>query len=106
MKLKLILPVVALMLSATTLTVHAAKNDQLKEKFAAMTEEQKQARVEEINERVTEIKEMDKSELTSEDRQELRSELKDLKKEAKAANGVYLSLGAIIIIILLLILIL
>ncbi len=49
---------------------------------------------------------MDKSELTSEDREELLSELKDLKKESKAAQGVYLSVGAIIIIILLLILIL
>lgn len=104
--MKFYLPVIAIMLSAGTMTVQAAKNDALKEKFAAMTTEQKQARVEEITERVEEIRDMDKSELTSEDRQDLRKELKGLKKEAKAANGVYLSLGAIIIIILLLILIL
>lgn len=106
MKLKMYLPVLAIMLSSTTLTVNAAKNDLLKAKVAAMTEEQKQIRIEEIKERVEEIKEMDKSELTSEDRQELRKELKELKQESKAVNGVYLSVGAIIIIILLLILIL
>ena len=58
--------------------------------------------------RINEIKEMDKSNLSSSEKKELRKELKSLKKEAKSkgANGVYLSVGAIIIIILLLILIL
>ncbi len=72
----------------------------------AMTEKQ-QMRVEEISRRVEEIKSMDRSELTRQDRKDLRNELLEMKKEAKAMNGgVYLSVGAIIIIILLLILIL
>lgn len=72
----------------------------------AMTERQ-QARVEEISKRVEEIKNIDRSTLSRQDRKELRNELMELRKEAKAmSGGVYLSVGAIIIIILLLILLL
>ncbi len=57
--------------------------------------------------RVNEIKEMDKSNLTSAEKKDLRKELRSLKHELKkTGKGVYLSIGAIIIIILLLILIL
>jgi DNA gyrase/topoisomerase IV subunit A len=77
-----------------------------KEKVATMTESEKKARFEEIKQRVYEIKAMDKSSLTKTERKELRHELKDLKKQAKAVQGIYLSVGAVIIIILLLILIL
>lgn len=68
---------------------------------------QQQARLDEIVNRVNEIKDMDKSNLTRAEKKELRSELKDMKTEARSmSGGVYLSVGAIIIIILLLILIL
>ena len=71
-----------------------------------MTERQV-ARMEEISRRVEEIKGMDRSQLSRQDRKDLRNELLDMKKEAKATSGgVYLSVGAIIIIILILILIL
>jgi hypothetical protein len=54
-----------------------------------------------------EIKAMDKSHMSKAERKELRKELREMKKEARAmGGGVYLSVGAIIIIILLLILIL
>ena len=56
--------------------------------------------------RVDEIKAMDKSNLSSAEKKSLRKELRSLKHELKSAKGVYLSIGAIIIIILLLILIL
>lgn len=56
--------------------------------------------------RVYEIKEMDRSNLTSAERKELKKELREIKSELKAVTGVYLSIGALIIIILLLILIL
>lgn len=60
-----------------------------------------------LNERLEEIKEMDKSTLTSAERKELRSEVKMIKEElAQISGGVYLSIGAIIIILLLLILLL
>ena len=54
--------------------------------------------------RLNEIKEMDKSNLTSSDKKELRKEVKTLRTNLKASGqGVYLSVGAIIIIILLLV---
>ena len=72
-----------------------------------LTDEQK-ARMEVLKKRVEEIRAMDRSKLSKADRKNIRQELKDMNKEAKAASGkgVYLSVGAIIIIILLLILIL
>ena len=63
-----------------------------------------------ITNRVAEIQNMDKTQLTSADRKALKKELKEMNKDASslrnASNGVYLSIGAIIVIILLLILIL
>ena len=69
--------------------------------------EQQQLRLNTIEQRVMEIKEMDKSSLSRQERKDLRKELQGMKKEANTlGGGVYLSVGAIIIIILLLILIL
>jgi predicted PurR-regulated permease PerM len=57
--------------------------------------------------RLNEIKGMDISKLKSEEKQQLRKEVKSLKHQLKAVSGgVYLSAGALIIIILLLILLL
>lgn len=57
--------------------------------------------------RLEEIKAMDKSGMTRVEKKELRKEVKAIKANLKSANnGVYLSVGAIIIVILLLILIL
>lgn len=57
--------------------------------------------------RLEEIKTMDKSELNKVEKRELRKEVKGIKKELRAVSGgVYLSVGAIIIIALLLILLL
>lgn len=58
-------------------------------------------------ERVEEIKKMDKSSLTKAERKDLRSELREAKKEITRNNGgVYLSVGALILVIVLLILLL
>ena len=68
---------------------------------------QQQAQLQRITTRVEEIREMDKSDLSRVEKRALRKELKEMKNQAKAlSGGVYLSVGAIIIIILLLILIL
>ncbi|MBB1193225.1 hypothetical protein DNC80_06015 [Flavobacterium sp. SOK18b] len=57
--------------------------------------------------RLDEIKAMDKSEMSRAEKKELRKEVRAIKTELKSTgNGVYLSVGAIIIIILLLILLL
>lgn len=57
--------------------------------------------------RLEEIKEMDKSTLSRVEKKELRKEVRTIKKTLRSTgNGVYLSVGAIIIIVLLLILLL
>ena len=90
-------------LGISTNTVSAADK---KEPKTEMTAEQK-VQFEKIVNRVEEIRKMDKSNLTRVEKRELRKELKEMKDKARAlSGGVYLSVGAIIIIILLLILIL
>jgi hypothetical protein len=60
-----------------------------------------------ITKRIDEIKSIDKSQLSLKERKNLRNELIEMKKELKATNGgIYLSVGAIIIILLILILLL
>jgi hypothetical protein len=77
-----------------------------KEAIATMSEAQKQALIQQMKDRVEEIKAMDKSQLTKEERKQLKTELRAMKKESRAVTGVYISVGALIIIILLLIIIL
>ena len=73
-----------------------------------LSDEEIAIRMTEMRKRVEEIKSIDRSSLTKEERKALKKELRDMNKEARAfgERGVYLSVGAIIIIILLLILIL
>lgn len=56
--------------------------------------------------RLEDIRSMDKSDMSRLEKKSLRKEVKGIKKEMKSRGGVYLSIGAVIIIILLLILIL
>ena len=110
MKNKFLLVALTVLFGITSLNVQASglSKKELQEKAAAMTDEQKQARVEEMKQRVQEIKAMDKTQLTSIERKELRQELRNMNKEARAIGngGIYISLAGILIIILVLILIL
>lgn len=64
-------------------------------------------RGQQLLQRLGEIKGMDKSDMTRLEKKALRKEVRDINKEMKAiSGGVYLSVGAIIIVILLLILLL
>ncbi|MBC7616385.1 MAG: hypothetical protein H7202_09985 [Pedobacter sp.] len=90
-------------LGISTNTVSAANKKEIK---TELTAEQK-VQYEKLVNRVEEIRNMDKSNLNREEKRALRKELKEMKAQANGLNqGVYLSVGAIIIIILLLILIL
>ena len=71
----------------------------------AKTEIPKEVRAQQIESRIIEIRDMDKTNLSRAEKKDLRKEVKGLKKEARE-RGIYLSIGAIIIIILLLILLL
>lgn len=97
-----------MMLGATTVKASDNEKKSMQEKVAAMTEEEKQQRITEIEQRVQEIKQIDKSELTRVERKDLKDELRDMNKEAKAIGhgGVYISLGGILLIILILIIVL
>lgn len=65
------------------------------------------AKAELLIKRLEEIKAMDKSDMSRAEKKALRKEVKEIKSTLKATGqGVYLSVGAIIIIILLLILLL
>ena len=65
----------------------------------------KEVLAKQIKTRLMEIKTMDKSDMTKAEKKELKKEVKDLRVQARS-QGIYLSVGAIIIVILLLILIL
>jgi hypothetical protein len=67
--------------------------------------ESPEARVTELTQRLEEIKAMDHKSLTRAEKKALRGEVRSIKKEMAAlSGGVYISIGAILIIILLLIL--
>ena len=109
MKRKIAILALTLLTLFVSVNTYAKNNkDYWKDKVATMTEEQKEARIAEIKARVEEIKDMDRSKLSSADRKELRQELRDMNKEARAIGngGIYISLAGILIIILVLILIL
>lgn len=108
MKKKIYLLSAALMLtfSASNLRAATVVSEPIAKEIT-LTDAQKEIKLQAIKERVEEIKAMDKSQLNKEQKQELKSELKTMKTQARAmGGGIYLSVGAIIIIILVLILIL
>ena len=100
MNLKKIIPVLLMSMCITVVTPLFAGTIP-----ATKSEVPKEVRAHQIETRLVEIRNMDKTNLTSSEKKELRKEVKDLKKQAKS-SGIYLSVGAIIIIILLLILLL
>ena len=59
-----------------------------------------------LEDRLNEIKEMDMSSMSSSEKNELRKEVKAIEKEQRPSGGVYISVGAAILIVLLLILLL
>jgi hypothetical protein len=65
-------------------------------------------RFKEVESRIMEIKEMNFSEMSKEEKKDVRAELKALQKEAKQnrGSGLYISTGALIIIVILLIILL
>ncbi len=64
-------------------------------------------RAQQLVQRLEQIRSMDKSNLSTSEKRSLRKEVKQTRKEMKAlSGGVYLSVGALIIVILLLILLL
>ena len=95
-----------LMVMVLTLTV-LPTSTYAREKNPTEAPKEIPAEVKTMLNRLEEIKKMDKSDLSSSEKKELRTEVKTIKKNLKSSGqGVYLSVGAIIIIVLLLILLL
>ncbi len=71
-------------------------------KPVALTEETPEQKVERIQKRIEEIKAMDRSKMSRAERKALKKEVRQMREEAKAlSGGVYISVGALLIIILL-----
>jgi hypothetical protein len=95
--------IAVLSLAMTPIASQARSNSSVTNSTTPVENPQAQA----LLSRLEEIKTIDKTELTSHEKRALRKEVKSIKKELKTMNeGVYLSVGAIIIIVLLLILLL
>jgi biopolymer transport protein ExbD len=95
-------------LNASTILASELK-EELRSENLAVTEINEnnvaEAEVHPLEIRIREIREMDKSELTTEERQELRKELRDIKEEARQPGGaVYISVGALVVLLLLILL--
>lgn len=103
-------PLLTLAASAALLAFTAnpseASNSKSKEPKVLTVEDKE--RLLEIESKVLEIKGLDFSTLTKEEKKELKNELRSLEKEAKArgGSGLYISTGALIVILILLIIIL
>ena len=111
MRLKKILQITCLsclLAFVTAPNVQAASPSSFKITSSVITEEEPSEHAKALLVRLFEIKNMNKSTLTSSDKKELGKELRQMKKEMKSSEGldkkVYLSVGAIIIIILLILL--
>lgn len=101
-KLPLYLMMIVLSLSMFPNTISASEKNAV-----AIETKEMPLEVKVMINRLEEIKAMDKSEMKSSEKRELRKEVRTIKSSLKSSNGgVYLSVGAVIIIILLLILIL
>lgn len=107
MKAKILKTVLLVILMTVSLTANSSTVTSGPEPRMGNDPKIEDARAQNLINRLEEIKAMTKSDLTRAEKKELRKEVKSIKKELKATgNGVYLSVGAIIIVILLLILIL
>ena len=89
-----------MLLSTTGMASATEKNDK------ALTAEQ-QVKLEQLTTRVEQIRNMDKSSLSRAEKKALRTELKQMKKEANAISngGIYLSVTALLVIIIVLLII-
>lgn len=104
---KLTLCLATAMLLLTLIPIQLKADNDNEKAVKATTESIDASRVDEIEARLEEINIMDKSELTAVEKRKLRKEVRSLKSELIApTGGLYVSVGAAILIVLLLILLL
>lgn len=102
--MKKLLTILALFLSVQMLNAAPTETKGKNNDKSELTEAQK-IRVTEMENRLEEIKAMDFQSMSKAEKKDVREEMKEMKAEARATgSGVYLSIGALILIVLLLIL--
>ncbi len=102
---KLVQSAAFLLLFSFTASAQTSSGNTDMAQSATTTTEEPRAR--QLMDRLETIKGIDRSTLNNNERKDLRKEVKEIRKEMKAASGgVYLSVGAILLVILVLILIL
>ncbi len=95
------------LISFSTFASSLGSTDPLtKENFESKSEEEIQARIEVLEERLQEIEKLDFSSMERAEKKELKKEIKAIEKEMGLDNRISISIGGAIIIILLLILLL
>lgn len=105
MKKSILTLMIAASLACAAKDVKAGNELKTKQKTTLTCEEEDQAQM--LVGRLTEIEEIDKSNLTFAEKRELRKEVRKINLQLRELHGgIYLSAGAIIIIILLLIILL
>ena len=103
---KLRLFVIALVLTmGGTMTFAANETAKSSVEMAVPVTENKlmQEEINSMNERLDEIRDMDKAEMNAKDKKEIRKELKAMKK---TSGGIYIGAGTLLIVILLIVLLL
>lgn len=96
---------VCLMMMVLSLSMFPSKSAAAEKTAVTANTAEMPADVKVMFNRLEEIKAMDKSDLSRSEKKELRKEVKAIKAELQTkGHGVYLSVGAVIIIVLLLIL--
>lgn len=102
--MKKLLTILALFLSVQMLNAAPTETKGKNNDKVELTEAQK-VRVTEMENRLEEIKGMDFQSMSKDERKDVREEMKEMKAEARdIGSGIYLSVGALILIVLLLIL--
>jgi hypothetical protein len=108
---RIIFFVIVAIFSLSATTAFAGKSDRnsdaVKSAVPVTTENKlSDAEIDRITKRVEEIRKMDKTDLTSAEKSELKSELKVMKENVKKANGTIYIGGATLLLIIILVLLL
>ncbi len=100
--LKAVLLVIFITVAQTSQSKDLAGNSRLTNHSETMYA----AEAQKLTSRLEEIKAMDKSSMTRTEKKALRKEVKAIRKSMDSSGGIYLSVGAVILIIVLLIILL
>ncbi len=106
-----VLLIVALHISAVAGSInpiHETDKSHRNASGSAERDAKTEARIEVLQNRLKEIEQMDFGKLERSEKKEVKSELREIRRELKAynASGIYISIGGLLIIVLLLILLL